>query len=987
VGLLLWSTPSREPQADAAAIPILPGPAQPAAKDDRPQPKKPVFPPGKKDDQPRVDPPIQDDLPRIDPPKVDVLEQPELPKRLPWARFEPPAPLPIKPAPWVKLERLDADRLVRKLPGTVADVAVGGGGRFLVLHIPSQRQLAVFDVNEARVVKYLPVPEDNVAIAAGMDKLIVALPNARVLQRWSLTTFEREATAQQDFPGTVDSLTMGSASSGPLLVGLASRQEFGQTSGLFVDPATFKQIEPDWKDPNSRMPGMSSRTARASADGTVFAFRDNGPGEPHTMTVIALDGERAQVHSVWNLPGAVANPGPDGRFLYMLSGVYTTKLEFLYPKPQNNTIWKNFIPARTGGDYLMVEFDSRDFRRSERNPQDRDTGDVHFFLPNQDKPFARLEKISGLTGGFDRRIHFIPAAHLLVLAPAKGEQLILHRFDPEAALEKSGVDFLVITSQAPPRVKPGGDYVYPMVVKSKKGGVKYKLEAGPQGMAVDNTGKVTWKAPNKEGAALDVIISVGDASGQEQLHTFKVAVAADAPAGPPREGQRPDEPKEPAKPDRPPVKAVGAAVEPLEIKVCPIKGEQEECALPSAAREVTVGGGGRFVILSLPQEKKIAVFDVNEAKVVKNLPLAEDEALLAAGLDKLFVCLPRANVVQRWNLRTFEREAAAQSPVPGTLAEAHMGWASNGPLLLVAGGNGDIGGRSSAMFVDPMTLKELKLDPDEGVPQFGQLGTRFRPSGDGTVFARADNNSPLAYVVRDGHIKLHRGQGSTFLAAPGADGSFVCTMVGVYSRELQQLFPPGKTGDFITSPFIAAKQGRYFMRIGDGTLGGKKDFTFYTLGTERPLGTMKDFSGFDEQKMTYGDEALRLSSDRRYLLLPDARVLIALPLSNDRLILRKFDLEGMLDSSGIDYLLVTSRPPAFAKKGETFTYQLTAKAKKGEPKYRVEAGPKGMTIDAGGKLTWKVPAEGFDVDNDVLIAVSNGAGQEVFQSFRLQVAE
>ena len=65
-----------------------------------------------------------------------------------------------------------------KLPAPAADACAGGGGRFLILHLAQTRQLAVFDVNQAKVVKYLPVPADNVRFAAGMNKLLVVAPDA-----------------------------------------------------------------------------------------------------------------------------------------------------------------------------------------------------------------------------------------------------------------------------------------------------------------------------------------------------------------------------------------------------------------------------------------------------------------------------------------------------------------------------------------------------------------------------------------------------------------------------------------------------------------------------------------------------------------------------------------------------------------------------------------------------------------------------------------
>src|SRR5262249_42887016 len=52
----------------------------------------------------------------------------------------------------IKPPTLTGDKVERKLSSAIADVAVGGGGRYLVLHLPRERKLAVFDVNAAKVV-------------------------------------------------------------------------------------------------------------------------------------------------------------------------------------------------------------------------------------------------------------------------------------------------------------------------------------------------------------------------------------------------------------------------------------------------------------------------------------------------------------------------------------------------------------------------------------------------------------------------------------------------------------------------------------------------------------------------------------------------------------------------------------------------------------------------------------------------------------------
>src|SRR5262245_22812751 len=120
---------------------------------------------------------------------------------------------------------------------------------------------------------------------------------------------------------------------------------------------------------------------------------------------------------------------------------------------------------------------------------------------------------------------------------------------------------------------------------------------------------------------------------------------------PPRPGPAAPRKEDPPKPPEPPVLEPFdlGVVEALEIKPCPIKGDSEERSLPGTVSDMTLAGGGRLIILGMASLRKIAIFDVNEARVVKYLPMGESGAILAAGMDKLFVCLPEANVIQRWS--------------------------------------------------------------------------------------------------------------------------------------------------------------------------------------------------------------------------------------------------------------------------------------------------------------------------------------------------
>ena len=124
-----------------------------------------------------------------------------------------------------------------------------------------------------------------------------------------------------------------------------------------------------------------------------------------------------------------------------------------------------------------------------------------------------------------RRMFFIPQANLFVTLPASNDRLILRRFDVEAALEKSGIEYLVVSSQAPSSAKIGATYTYPVVVKAKNGPATVKLETGPTGMAVSSAGVMTWAVPADASVGdQEAILSIRDARGQEIFHTVPIRV-------------------------------------------------------------------------------------------------------------------------------------------------------------------------------------------------------------------------------------------------------------------------------------------------------------------------------------------------------------------------------------------------------------------------------------------------------------------------------
>jgi predicted Zn finger-like uncharacterized protein len=466
--------------------------------------------------QPQPDPRRR---PRTNPVPAPAPDAPPAPKRT----VNLPAVRPVTITP----PALASDRVEVKLPAPADDVCEAGGGRFLVFHLPQPKQLAVFDVSAAKVVKYLPLPADEVRIAGGMNKLFVAFPETTAVARYDLESFEKEVTAPLAVSGKLAHIAFGSASAGPLVVCSGDYIRGGKIDGLY-DPVSFRKFDIDW-DKGAGWPTLTPPFLRVSADGTTYAFHDGFGGEPHALKTMVLTGSRVKGGGVWPAPTSIGVPGPDGKYLYCAAGVFT---------PHE---MKKVLPKDAGGGSYLPSADPALFLRLEPGANGK-PGRLTVYTVGDDRPLAQLTGIDGVKSeevGYgtardpfhhDKRIHFIPQANLIATVPAGNDRLVLHRFDLDAALQKSGVDYLFVTSR-PPAAVAGAKFEYRIKVKSKKGGVKFKLDAGPDGMTVTPDGLVAWAVPAGFDGSPSVIITVSDKTGQETFHSFTLPVSAAAGGG------------------------------------------------------------------------------------------------------------------------------------------------------------------------------------------------------------------------------------------------------------------------------------------------------------------------------------------------------------------------------------------------------------------------------------------------------------------------
>jgi serine/threonine protein kinase len=405
------------------------------------------------------------------------------------------------------------------LSGPVADAALGGSGRYIIFRLAGKKRLAVFDVQSGRVARELPLLEEEVLLGAGAERVAVVYPGAKLLQFWNLATFERERTVT--LPGrlaedSIGEVSMGSASAGPLFANLRT-----QKRTLAVDLKSLEVTEVGWKHwaPNNAWGPVH---LRSSPDGKLLS----GWGGGWAGLEVAYFDKGRQVGSDDRFAfsgGAFGLPSADGRLIFapeLVANRAGNAAKFRSDAYVVPAVEPGYFLALIGGPLPLYDVKGRLPGVSE----------VVLHTDERQRLFS-LKALDELQAGTDipweKQVHYYPTAGLLVTLGSQKDKIVLRRVDLAEQLEKSGADFLVVVSRPPP-AHPGSLFTYRIAVRSKKGGVKVKLEAGPPGLTVASDGRVSWPVPIQVEGEVNVLLTLKDASGQELSHSFKIDVSETA---------------------------------------------------------------------------------------------------------------------------------------------------------------------------------------------------------------------------------------------------------------------------------------------------------------------------------------------------------------------------------------------------------------------------------------------------------------------------
>lgn len=420
-----------------------------------------------------------------------------------------------------------------KLPATIDDVALGGGGRYLLAYMKKVGKIALIDLPAAKVLQYLSVPDTDILFAAGQDKLVVLLTDQRVIQRYALPSLEREVTVKFPFDGVPKAIAMGCASQGPILVNWARGTDaLAASPWNLLDLNTLAATVARIQAHNTSYRDFVH--VRASADGKTFGMWCTSHS-PSGVETLLLRGREAQSRYEHTSAGHVV-PGPDGKHVFTGSGVYTDVLRKLQAGPERSPE-ANFscVPALHPGYYLRIPPGGQRYGYDESGERGRPmTGSI--YLLGNDRPLVSLPEMPEMRGAaneawarndftLDKRYLFLPASNLLATIPYTNDKVVLRTFDVVKAMDEAGIDYLFVASAPPLTAAKGSAYAYTIKAQSKRGGVTCKLESGPPGMTCSPDGTVAWAVPaGNADEDVAVIITVRDATGQEIFHTFNITV-------------------------------------------------------------------------------------------------------------------------------------------------------------------------------------------------------------------------------------------------------------------------------------------------------------------------------------------------------------------------------------------------------------------------------------------------------------------------------
>jgi len=323
--------------------------------------------------------------------------------------------------PQITPPTLPADPSNLELEDKVGQLAIGGGGRYIVMHFPDRGKLGIFDVSTARL-NTVQADTGDVRLAAGLTRAVVYVRSSNIMRVYSLPSLQKMYDATSPTQG-LNWIAMGSRTDGPMLA-----------IGTFGDPVLIDVQNNSLAAIEGSNPGglnLHWNMIRASPDGMAFSNFDGW--SPHQKTNILTVQNRK-----WSVRKDVAEVpffGTDGN-LYGNGIVMNQKGQDQRVGGIGRGSGTWYVPAVSGNGYFLkispITVGARPREKktiavsihNNRNAETTAPGTASFSaLPEFDELIDVWGKQPRVA--LDEHLILVPEAKLLIIMNAKRDHLVL----------------------------------------------------------------------------------------------------------------------------------------------------------------------------------------------------------------------------------------------------------------------------------------------------------------------------------------------------------------------------------------------------------------------------------------------------------------------------------------------------------------------------------------------------------------------------------
>ncbi|HEY8748501.1 MAG TPA: S1C family serine protease, partial [Tepidisphaeraceae bacterium] len=345
--------------------------------------------------------------------------------------------------------------------------------------------------------------------------------------------------------------------------------------------------------------------------------------------------------------------------------------------------------------------------------------------------------------------------------------------------------------------------------------------------------------------------------------------------------------------------------------------------LPSGIDSAKLGGSGQLLAVHIKPARVFAIIDLHAAKVIRYIPVDADIVVAAAGANDLVIYVHGLHELRRYDLRSGRLLLSSRLEIDRHLDRLEMGASSTGPVLARTGNN-------LKRFYDVPTLRHMTMQWRQTISNFEQ----YRASADGATFSGwfgggAYRLHTWANKVTGRFVGIDYGD-----LYPNFDGSGLYTLNAVLGPDFSQIVQ--KTDEH---RFLPTWSPGLYVQLGFGGLTSQVQAELHNALDQKAICALPPMP---ELTVAPKSKPADLWIDRRMMFFPADNLIVSIPFTDDRVVIRHFDFDrAIAKASGGAAMYVKSAPPMRFVDGRPYSYAVQVGGGKQPYKYHLDAGPAG----------------------------------------------